>query len=259
MQHNDETTCQQLRQMIEDRFGVRLGKSTIDRTRRDLGWTFAAPAYCQLVRPANQQKRMNFVSDHPDFHETCDDCIFTDETSIQLEWHRKRCARRRGQPGRPKPRPKHPYKVHLWAGISARGATKAVIFDGKMDRFRYVNVLAHGLMPFLHTSYPDGHRLIQDNDPKHTSKFASNWMAAHGINWFRTPPESPDLNPIEMVWHELKEFLRNIWKPRNKEQLIAGILRFWQNLDAAKCRRYISHLRKVVPRIAEVEGAASGL
>ena len=63
------------------------------------------------------------------------------------------------------------------------------------------------------------------NDPKHTAKYASNYVTVHGINWFRTPAESPDLNPIEIVWHELKEFLRNSRKLCNKEQLIAGILR----------------------------------
>ena len=63
------------------------------------------------------------------------------------------------------------------------------------------------------------------NDPKHTAKYASNYVTVHGINWFRTPAESPDLNPIEIVWHELKEFLRNIRKLCNKEQLIARILR----------------------------------
>ena len=109
---------------------------------------------------------------------------------LHLWLNTKRCARRRVQPGKPKPRPKHPYKVHLWwAGICAREATKAVIFDGKIDRFRYVNVLAHGFVPYPSISYPDGHRLIQNNDPKHTSKCAS-WsfcatFRSHAIknNW----------------------------------------------------------------------------
>ena len=45
-------------------------------------------------------------------------------------------------------------------------------------------------------------------------------MEDEGINWWRTPPESPDLNPIENTWHELKEFIRRVVKPQTKEKLI---------------------------------------
>ena len=59
-------------------------------------------------------------------------------------------------------------------------------------------------MPFLESVYPNGHRFMQDNDPKHTSICARTFFENHNINWWRTPPESPDANPIENLWHELK-------------------------------------------------------
>ena len=123
----------------------------------------------------------------------------------------------------------------------------------------YVSVLEKGLLPFLHEKFHnEDHRFMQDNDPKHVSCCATTFMEQHGVNWWRTPPESPDLNPIENLWHELKEHLRTKVKPKNKGELVDGIKNFWSTVDAAKCAKYIRHLRKVIPKVIELGGEATG-
>ena len=93
---------------------------------------------------------------------------------------------------------KHPVKVHMWAGISLRGSTGICIFSGIMKI----------TLPFLYDVFPDGHRFIQDNDPKHTSKLACAFFEDNDVHWWKTPAESSDANPIENLWHELKEYMR---------------------------------------------------
>ena len=78
------------------------------------------------------------------------------------------------------------------------------MFDGIMDAQMYTNILETYLIPFIRDVYPNGHRFMQDNDPKHTSRHAQQFFQDHSINWWKTPPESPDANPIENLWHELK-------------------------------------------------------
>ena len=78
------------------------------------------------------------------------------------------------------------------------------------------------------------------------------------INWWKTPPESPDLNSIENLWYQLKEFIRCEVKPTTKAELVKGIKQFWDTVDVPNCNKYINHLQKVVPKVILLEGAATG-
>jgi len=106
-----------------------------------------------------------------------------------------------------------------------------------MDAPMFVNILETTLLPFIEEKFASGHRFMQDNDPKHTSLLAQSFYSENGINWWKTPAESPDCNPIENLWHELKDYIRSQVKPHSKEELISGICQFWKKVDKAKCTR----------------------
>ena len=259
MSENDELTTRDLAKLIRLQFpNLKVSNATIVCQRLNLGWTKTAPRYCQLIRNVNMEKRLEWTKDQVDKKEQFDNVIFSDESSVQIEHHSRRCYHKKGQPRKLKPKPKHSLKVHVWAGISKRGATKVVIFDGKLIATKYTKILEQSLLSFIKESYPKSHRFFRDNDPKHTSRYAQNFFVDCGINWWQSPPESPDLNPIENVWGSMKTYLRDRVKPSNQEELVEGIKEFWKTMTPDVCTRYINHIQRVMPVFIEKEGATSG-
>ena len=92
---------------------------------------------------------------------------------------------------------------------------------------------------------------LQDNDSKHVSKSTKEWMESVQIldSVMSTPASSPDLNPIENVWAALKDHLLRKVKPRTKDELVNGIVTWWENLTPEKCGRYIDHIHRVIPQV----------
>ena len=160
MQIDDETTAIQLQKILVEN-GHPLSLNTILRSRDRLGWTFRGSAYCQMIREQNKEKRLDWARLYLDESQSngFQDVLYTDESSIMLESHKRFCCRKTGQPAKPKPclvycfviftctyylstiRPKHLTKVHIWAGISWHGKTPIVIFDGKMNAASFIEVI----------------------------------------------------------------------------------------------------------------------
>ena len=106
MKEDDETTAKHLHALLNER-GHQMSMSTIIRCRKELGWTFRGSAYCQMIRDANKVKRKEWAMLYLDeaLAENCfQNVVWTDESSICLEAHKKRCYRQKGCPPRRKPK-----------------------------------------------------------------------------------------------------------------------------------------------------------
>ncbi|KAF7644430.1 hypothetical protein LDENG_00222120 [Lucifuga dentata] len=77
--------------------------------------------------------------------------------------------------------------------------------------------------------------LQQDNDPKHSSKST-------------VECQSPDLNPIEMLWRDLKAAVHQR-KPSNLTQLKQYCMEEWAKISPSRCEKLISGYKK---RLEEV-------
>ena len=104
MQRDDETTAYQLHKILLDK-GINVSHRSILRWRKQLGWTFRGSAYCQLIRQENKEKRLRWARKYLNESEDgFDNVIWTDESSIQCETHKRFCYRKKNCPPKRKPR-----------------------------------------------------------------------------------------------------------------------------------------------------------
>ena len=125
----------------------------------------------------------------------------------------------------------HPYLAHAWARsgadlrVPAPGQAKKIAMLGSLDHVtrrlivhtsptkRSSDFIAH-LEQLDHLYGPQPGRqtkpvvLVEDNGPIHTSKLSRAALAARAhwltVEWL--PKYAPELNDIEVVWHDLKAY-----------------------------------------------------
>ena len=171
-----EVTASELKNVLEnDLPDLRIGVSTIKRARKAAGWVCTKTRYCQMVRDVNKVKRLQFCLKIIETNEDFGNIIFTDGSSVEIERATTIRFHKAGEMYKPASKLKHPLKVHVWGGISKHGPAKLVIFEGTMDAVLYCEILETSLLPFIRNTLPE-HRFQQDNDPKHTSRYARNFI-----------------------------------------------------------------------------------
>lgn len=59
-----------------------------------------------------------------------------------------------------------------------------MMYGGIMNVTKYGDIPSASLVPFIEAKYPEGHRIYQDNDPKHTSKYIRRFFKRNRVNWW---------------------------------------------------------------------------
>ena len=84
------------------------------------------------------------------------------------------------------------------------GVGPLIFYDGPVNTCSYVQLIGDALPAFINSRFgtsPGGFWYMQDNARPHASGFAKKFFERNKIPLLEWRSISPDLNPIENLWH----------------------------------------------------------
>ncbi len=146
--------------------------------------------------------------------------LWSNETKIELFGinSARHVWRRNADPKNTIPTVKHGGgNIMLWGCFSAKRTGQLHRIKGTMDGAMYRQ--GQGIEPARALKMGRGLVLQHNNDPKHTAKATKEWLKKNYTKVLEWPNQSPDLNPIENLWRELKVRVAKR-QPQNLHDLI---------------------------------------
>lgn len=244
--------------------GTTVCKETIGNTLRNNGLTSRSARKVPLLKKAHVDARLKYANDHlkdePSYWEKV---LWSDETKIELfglnstrhVWRKKNAAY---DPKNTVPTVKHGGgSIMFWGCFSAKGTGLLHRITGKMDGAMYRTILKDNLLPSAKKlKIGRGWVFQHDNDPKHTAKATKDWLKKHHIKVMEWPSQSPDLNPIENLWRELKVRVARR-QPTNLHDLERICKEEWAKIPPGVCAKLVVNYKKRLTAVLANKGFAT--
>ncbi|KAF7664638.1 hypothetical protein LDENG_00170880, partial [Lucifuga dentata] len=229
---------------------VSVHDSTIRKRLGKNGIHGRVPRRKPLLTKKNTKARLTFAKKHlDDPQDFWENILWTDETKVELFAFQKKNII---------PTVKHGGgSVMVWGCFAASGPGRLAVIDGTMNSALYQKILKENVRPSVRDlKLKRTWVMQQDNDPKHTSKSTSEWLKKNKMKVLEWPSQSPDLNPIEMLWHDLKQAV-HARKPSSVAELKQFCKEEWARIIPQRCERLTASYHKCLIAVVAAKGGTT--
>lgn len=261
---NRRKTAPVIRAEINKTTNVPISLTTVKRRLRDGGLFGRVAVRKPLLRPQNKLKRLEWARNHKDW--TAEDfkrVLWSDESKFEVFGTKRRIFVRRSAeqkmlPDCIVPTVKHGGgSVMVWGCFSSSGVGDLTRVIGRMNKEAYHTILEENVLPSGRRLIGEGFVFQQDNDPKHTSNLCKEYLKQKEeekvLKIMTWPPQSPDLNPIELLWEELDRRVRE--QCPSSESVLWNILQdCWSNISQETIQKLTARMPRIVKMVIDFRG-----
>ncbi|MGC0372446.1 MAG: hypothetical protein DGJ47_001159 [Rickettsiaceae bacterium] len=147
--------------------------------------------------------------------------VYLDESGIELTICKDRGWSFKGSPLKAKKSGKYYQRTNITAGYVNKKIIAPLVFYGSCNTKLFEAWVEQVLIKELQV----GQYVVMDNASFHKSQRTKNLIESVGCKVIFLPPYSPDLNPIEKFWANMKRWIKN--NIAQFDQLYDALVRFF--------------------------------
>ena len=230
--------------------GLDCGEKAIRAAFKNEGFVRRSARQKPPLSEQNQRDRLNWALEHKDWtEEQWFSILWSDETWVKPGRHtRPRITRRIGElelyhPDCVEDRYQRKIGWMFWGSISGKYGRHIGFFWEKdwetINEGSYSGIIVPQVQSIL-AEFPDL-QFQQDNAKGHSSTFTKSVLSSIGIEPIFWPANSPDLNPIETVWNEMKNWIQRNYPEvhRSYKKLREAVQKAWESVTIETIRDII--------------------
>lgn len=219
-----------VRELIRERFGVKLSDVSVGRLLRKMGLTPQKPMHRAHEQNPELVQRW-LAEDYPKIQALAKKkgatIYFADEAGVRSDFHAGTTWAPKGQTPVVESTGQR-YSLNLVSAISPKGEMRFMTVEGRMNAGKFIEFLKR----LLHNAERPVF-VIVDGHPSHRAQKVFKYVKTTDgmLQLFFLPPYSPELNPDELVWNHLKTHGvgRRVVKTRDElKRVVLGHMRFLQ-------------------------------